>query len=113
MFGAVPLIATFLLISADDLKSEPPPAAVKETLDAYLKAIAAKDLDAMAKGADVPWLDRDRKLVHNRAELRKALERVAAQLPPSKGERKLETHSYKKFRDKIEDKAERKLLDEL
>jgi hypothetical protein len=113
MCGAVPLITALLFAPGDDPKPEPPPAPVKEVLDAYLKAVAAKDLGAMAALADVPWLDRDRKVVRDRAGLREALKRVAAQLPPDKGNRKVESHPYKKVRGRVEDKAERKLLDEL
>jgi hypothetical protein len=86
---------------------------VKEVLDKYLSAIAAKDLKAMIALADVPWLDRDRQVVRDRTNLGKALKRVAAQLPKGEGQRKVETFPYKKMRDRITDKAERKLLDEI
>jgi hypothetical protein len=77
-------------LSADDeLKPEAPPAPVKAVLDRYLKAIAAKDLKAMAALADVPWLDRDRQVVGDRTGLGKALQRVATQLPKDKGKRKV------------------------
>src|SRR5262249_15397678 len=113
MCSALPLITALLFAPADDPKPEPPPAPVKEVLDAYLKAVAAKDLGGMAARADVPWLDRDRKVVRDRAGLREALKRVAAQLPPDKGNRKVEAHPYKKVRGRVEDKAERKLLDDM
>src|SRR2546421_612111 len=48
MCGAVPLLATLLLAPGAEPKPEPAPAPVKEALSAYLKAVAAKDLDAMA-----------------------------------------------------------------
>jgi hypothetical protein len=97
----------------DDPKPEAPPAPVKEVLDKYLKALAAKDLKAMTALADVPWLDRDRQVVRNRTDLGKALERMATQLPKGEGQRKVETFPYKKMRDQIKDVAERKVLDEM
>jgi hypothetical protein len=106
-------MTALLLAPGADPKPEALPPAVKEVLDKYLTALAAKDLDAMAKLADVPWLDRDRKLVRDRAGLRGALKRVAGQLPPDQGQRKVEAHSHKKARGGIKDKAERKLLDDV
>jgi hypothetical protein len=100
------------LLLAAQLKPEEPPAAVKETLDKYLKAVEAKDLEAMTALADVPWLDRGGQFVRERAGLRKAVEGVAGQLPRPQGKRKVETFSYKTARPAIEDKAERKLYDE-
>jgi hypothetical protein len=99
------------LAAADEPKSETPPAPVKEVLDKYLKAAAAKDVVAMTALAGVPWLDRDRKLVRDRTDLGKAVERVAAQLPKDEGMRKVETFPYKKMRERLKDEAERKLLD--
>jgi hypothetical protein len=113
MFTAVPLIAGLLFAYADDPKPEAPPAAVKEVLDRYLKAVAAKDLKTMTALAEVPWLDRDRQVVRDRTGLGKALERVATQLPKDQGQRKVETFPYQKMRDRIKDEAERKLLDEV
>jgi hypothetical protein len=111
---AVPLIVALLLTPAEDPKPEAPPALVKEVLDKYLKAVTAKDLKAMTALADVPWLDRDRQVVRDRAGLGKALERVAAQLPKDKGGRKVESFPYKKIRDRFfKEETERKLLDEV
>jgi hypothetical protein len=107
---SIPVVAALLL--AAQLKPEAAPAAVKETLDKYLKAVEAKDLDAMAALADVPWLDRGGQFVRDRAGLRKALEGVAGQLPRPRGERKVQTFHYKTARPGIEDKAERKLYDD-
>jgi hypothetical protein len=98
-------------LSADDPKPEAPPAPVKTVLDKYLKAIAAKNVKAMTALADVPWLDRDRQVVRDRTKLGKALQRVASQLPKSEGQRKVETFPYKKMRERIKDKDERKLFD--
>jgi hypothetical protein len=101
-------------LSADDEpKPEAPPAPVKEVLDKYLKAVAANDLKAMTAVADAPWLDRDRHVVRDRTGLGMAVRRVAAQLPRDKGKRKVEPFPYKKFREQIKDKAERKLFDEV
>jgi hypothetical protein len=101
-------------LSADDEpKPETPPAPVKEVFDQYLKALTAKDLKATTVLADVPWLDRDRELVRDRAQLDKAVERVATQLPPGKGKRKVEFLSYSKLRHRTREEAERKLLDEV
>jgi hypothetical protein len=86
---------------------------VKEVLDKYLKAVAANDLKAMTAVADVPWLDRDRQVVRDRKGLGKAVGRVAAQLPRDKGMRKVESFPYKKLRERIKDKGERKLFDEI
>ena len=84
----------------------------EEVRDAYLKAAEAKDATTMAKLADVPWLDTDRKVIRDRDALPKALERAAAQAV-APDERKVEALSYKTVREKITDEAERKLLDEL
>lgn len=111
--GTTALITALLLAPAAEPKPDEAPAPVKKVVDAYLKAVAAKDLDAMADLAGLPWLDRDRTPVRDRAKLRPALERVASQLPKSEGERKLETAPYKQFRDSIKDEAVRKLLDEI
>jgi hypothetical protein len=86
---------------------------VKEVLDKYLKAVAARDLEAMTAVAAVPWLDRDRQVVRDRAGLGKAVQRVAAQLPRDKGKRKVESFPYKKMRSRLEDESERKLFDEI
>jgi hypothetical protein len=107
------LMATLLSVPADELKPEAPPPNVKKALDEYLKAVAAKDLDAMAALAAVPWLDRDRKVIRDRDGLRKALERVVAQLPADQGGRKIEAVSVKKYRENVKDEAERKLLDDV
>jgi hypothetical protein len=101
------------LSADDDLKPEALPAPVKAVLDKYLKAIAAKDLKAMTALADVPWLDRDRQVVRNRAGLGKAVQRVAAQLPEDQGKRKVESFPYKNIRERIKDDTERKLLDQI
>ena len=45
--------------------------------------------------------------------LRKALERVAAQLPADEGKRQAEFFPYKKNREMVKDEADRKLLDEV
>lgn len=105
-------------LSADDPqkeapKPEAPPAAVKEVLDKYLKAVAAHDLKAMAALADAPWLDRDRKVLRGRSDLAKALEVVATQLPRDQGRRKVEAFPYAKARDGIKDQDERKLFDDV
>jgi hypothetical protein len=86
---------------------------VKEVLDKYLKAVAAKDLEAMTAVAALPWLDRDRQVVRDRARFAKAVQRVAAQLPRDKGKRKVESIPYKKIRSRLEDESERKLFDEI
>jgi hypothetical protein len=113
MYSALPLVTTLWLAAAEDPKPDVPPPAVQAVIDGYLKAVAAKDLDAMGKLADVPWLDRDRQMVRDPAGLRKAMERVVAQLPKATGKRKVEAFSYKKLREKTKDEAERKLLDEV
>lgn len=118
MSGAVLLTA---LLFAADAKAEAPPAPVKKVVDGYLKALAARDLDAMAALADVPWLDRDRHLVRDWSGLRKALERTLAQMPKTKGKQEVKTLSYKTARGHlqrlVEDKSikpdDLKLLDEL
>lgn len=97
----------------EEPKPGTPPAPVKEVLDGYLMAADAKDVKAMTALAAVPWLDRDRKVVREQGDLSKAVERVAGQLPRSKGERKVESFAYRKLRDRIPDPAERKLLDEI
>jgi hypothetical protein len=101
------------LSADDDPKPKAPPAPVKQVLDKYLKAVAAQDLKAMTALADVPWLDRHRQIVRDRTNLSKALERVASQLPKDEGQRKVEAFPYKMMRDRINDEAERKLLDEM
>ena len=101
MCSPVPLIVA-LLLAADEPKPENPPAAVQKALDGYLKAVAARDLDAMAERAGVPWLDRDRQVVRKRAGLRKALQRVAAQLPKDRGKRKVEAFTWKTLRARVE-----------
>jgi hypothetical protein len=101
------------LAADDDLKPEAPSVPVKEVLDKYLKAVAAKDLKAMSALADVPWLDRDRQVVRERSELDKALQLVATQLPKGGRQRKVETFPYKKMRDRIKGEAVRKVLDEV
>jgi hypothetical protein len=101
------------LLADDEPKPEAPPAPVKEVLDVYLKAVAAKDLKAMTALADIPWLDRDRQVVRDRAKLAKAVQRVAKQLPKGEGERKVEAFPYKKMRGRIQDEVERKLMDEM
>lgn len=95
------------------LRPEPPPAPVQEVLDKYLKAVAAGDLPAMTAVADVPWLDRDRQVIHDRAELAKAVERVVTQLQADGGRREIKTYPIQKMRERIKDEAERKLLDEV
>jgi hypothetical protein len=100
------------LAADDNPKSEAPPVPVKEVLDKYLKAVAAKDLKAMSALADVPWLDRDRQVVREQSELDKALQLVATQLPKGR-QRKAKTFPYKKMRDRIEGEAVRKVLDEV
>jgi hypothetical protein len=107
------LLSALLLASAAEPKPETPPEAVKETLDKYLKAAEARDVKSMTALAGTPWLDRDRKVVTDCDGLGKAVERVAQQLPRAKEKRKVETFSYKKWRDGIEDKDERKVLDEV
>jgi hypothetical protein len=97
----------------DEPMPEPLPAPVKEALDKYLSAVAAKDIKAMNALAAVPWLDRDRKVVRERAELDKSLERMATQLPKNTGQRELATFPFKKARAGIKDEKERKLLDEV
>jgi hypothetical protein len=113
MASAAPLLVVLLLAPGADPQPEAPPASVKEVLDKYLKAVAAKDLPAMTALADVPWLDRDRQLVRDRTGLGKALERVVIQLPKDEGRRLVETVPYKKARDHFKDEALRKLLDEV
>ena len=66
MYGPAFLMATLSLVPAGQPKPEAPPPAVKKTFDDYLKAVTAKDVDAMAALAGVPWLDRDRKVVRER-----------------------------------------------
>jgi hypothetical protein len=107
------LVCAVLFAPAAEPKSETPPAPVKEVVDKYLKAAEAKDAKAMTELAGTPWLDRDRKVVKDRDGLGKAVERVASQLPKTDEKRKVETFPYKKFRDQIKDKDERKLLDEV
>jgi hypothetical protein len=106
-------MAALLLTGDDEPKPEPPPAIVKEVLDKYLKAITAKDLKAMTALADVPWLDRDRRVIRDRTSLGKALELVAGQLPKDQGQRKVESFPYKKLRDRVKDEAELKVLDKV
>jgi hypothetical protein len=106
-------MAALVFAPAEDLKPEVPPALVQGVLDKYLKAVAAKDLKAMASLADVPWLDRDRRVVRDRTGLDRALERVAAQLPRSKGKRNVESFPYKSIAGRFPDQAERKVLDEV
>lgn len=113
MGPTVPLLAALLLSPAADVESEKLPAAVQKVLDAYLKAVAAKDVNAMAALADIPWLDRDRKVIRDRPGLPKALERVEKRLAADNGDRKVEAISYKKVRDRIEKEAERKLFDDV
>jgi hypothetical protein len=113
MCFTLPLIAALLFTLDDEPKPEAPPAIVKEVLDKYLKAIAAKDVKATTALADVPWLDRDRRVVRDQTGLGKALELVAAQLPKDQGQRKVESFPYKKMRDQIKDEAERKAFDEV
>jgi len=109
----LPLIATLVLTADEEPKPEPPPAIVKEILDKYLKAVAAKDRKAMTALAEVPWLDRDRRVVRDRKQLGKALELVASQLPKDRGQRKVESFRYEKLRDRIKDETERKVFDEV
>jgi hypothetical protein len=97
----------------DDPKPEPPPAAVKQLLDQYLKAAAEKDVPGMTALAGVPWLDRDRMLVRDAANLGKAVGRAAAQFPAAKGKRKVDAVPYKQVRKRVEAEADRKVLDEL
>src|SRR5579884_914476 len=113
MHTAVLPIAALLFALAEDPKPETPPPLVKTVLDEYLKAAASKDLKAMTTLADVPWLDRDRHVVRDPTALGEALQRVAAQLPKDKGKRKVEAFPYKRIRDRIEDKTQRKLFDEV
>lgn len=101
------------LAADDDPKPETSPAPVKEALDKYLAAVAAKDLKAMAALADAPWLDRDRRVLRDRDGLAKAVERAADQMPEDRGKRKVEVFRYKAIRDRFEDEATRRLLDEV
>lgn len=89
------LMADGVCVTAEPPKPEPPPSAVKDVLDRYLKALADGDRKAMAAVADVPWLDRDQQIIRDRAGLEKALERVAGQLPKDSGKRAIETRQYK------------------
>jgi hypothetical protein len=110
-------LAVLVVVSVAGCSSSPGPDVSKlttpeEVRDAFLKAAEAKDTATMAKLADLPWLDTNRELVRDRDALAKALDRAAAQaVKPD--ERKVEALAYKTVRDKIEDAAERKLLDEL
>jgi hypothetical protein len=76
-----------------------------------LKAVDAKDLDAMEALADVPWLGLKQRIVRDRAELRKALKEVASQLPPAKRKRTIEATSFKELRSRALDKTMLKLLE--
>ncbi|MCS6850379.1 MAG: hypothetical protein NZ700_04330 [Gemmataceae bacterium] len=98
---------------ADDLKPEHAPAAVRELAVKYLSAAAANDAKEMLALADVPWLDRRRQLVRDRADLRKAVERVAHQLLQGERPPKIESFPYAKFRGKIANQVDRQLLDEV
>jgi hypothetical protein len=60
---------------------EDPPAAVKEVLDRYLKAIDTQDFKAMSSLADVPWLDTNRNIIRTRDKLHDAFVRVEKQWP--------------------------------
>jgi hypothetical protein len=113
MHATTLLIATLSFVPSDEPKVEESPPVVKKALDGYLKAVAAKDLDAMAALSGVPWLDRDSKVIRDPDALRKALERVMSQLPADEGERKVEVLSFKKVRDNVRDEADRKLLDDV
>src|SRR5262249_37713479 len=108
----LPLIATLVLTADEEPKPEPPPAIVKEVLDKYLKAVAAKDRKAMTALAEVPWLERCRRVVRQRTQLGKARELVGSQLPNDRGQRKVESFPYKKLRDRIKDETERKVFGE-
>jgi hypothetical protein len=82
-------------------------------MDQYLKAVEAKDLNSMTALAGTPWFDRDRKVVSDRNALAKAVERVAHQLPKLEGKRKLDIFPYKDVRYGIEEKNQRKALDDV
>jgi hypothetical protein len=118
MCGIVSLCSALLFTPAANPKTAgpkapPPPAAVQQAVDAYLKAVAAKDLGAMAQLADVPWLDLDRKVIRDRAALHGALKKAVGQWPRQKGKRKVETVPYQQVRKELKAEAERKLLDGL
>jgi hypothetical protein len=110
---AAALVNARLLFADDEPKSETPPPAVREVLDCYLKALAANDLLALNRLAAVPWLDRDRTVIRTTAELSKAIERLAHQLPPCDGERKVWTLPYQKARARHDEQAEHTLVGEV
>ncbi len=93
--------------------NEDPPAAVKDLLDKYLKAVDTKDIKAMAELVDVPFLDRDRKLITDRAELMKALERAASQFPKDAGSRVVNSNLFRTLRPLLVDEADRKFFEKL
>jgi hypothetical protein len=96
--------------SVDD---EPPAATAEEASDRFLKAVAGKDIRAMAGVSDVPWLDRDRSVIRDREGLSAGLERTLAQTPDDLGAYTAEMIPYRELQRNITDEAERKLLDEV
>ena len=112
MCGLVSLCSALLFTPAANPKAAgpkaPPPPAVQQAVDAYLKAVAANDLGAMAELADVPWLDLDRKVIRDRTALPGALKKTVAQWPRQKGKRKVETVPYQQVRKELKAEAERK-----
>ena len=92
---------------------EKPAATAEEASDRFLKAVAGKDIRAMAGVSDVPWLDRDRKVIRDRDGLAAGLQRTLAQTPDDLGAYTAELISYRELQRNITDEAERKLLDEI
>jgi hypothetical protein len=97
----------------DKPADEKPAATAEEASDRFLKAVAGKDIRAMAGVSDVPWLDRDRKVIRDREALPAGLERTLSQTPDDLGEYAAELIPYRELQRNITDEAERKLLDEV
>src|SRR5262245_63516376 len=81
----------------------------KELTGRFLKAINAKDVDALMKVIDVPWYDdNEQKLIRTRDELKKALKKVLDETDsPVEGETIKTIMTYEKARVMIEDEKMR------
>jgi hypothetical protein len=112
MSSTLPLLATLLAVLAASSEPDDPPAVVKEAANAYLKAIAAKDVAAITALAGVPWLDRDQRVVREKAALRQAVERALGQMPDDGGKRKVDFIAYTKVRNDLKE-ADKKLIEEV
>jgi hypothetical protein len=110
---AVVAVLMGLPLSARAVQEEPmPDKKVKEVVNQFLAALAAKDVKKAVKLSNVPWLAEDGQIVKDKTEVEKSLTQWLKQQGGSRVEWEvLEATPYALARKEIKNEQDRKRID--